>query len=90
MKFYYVKTDKLTKKALVKYAEWFHNCGFDTVEYNDGGWADQMIRNVAPHLRFNSQQDATTFILANGGQYSEEIPMVLEESDFETSMVRLI
>ena len=85
MKYYYVRIDRLNRKTLVENADWFEQCSFETVEYNEGGWADKQIRNVAPHLRFDSKQDALAYILARGGVYSEELPLVpgKDELDME-------
>ena len=75
MKHYYVKINKLDRKTLIDNAEWFEQCSFDTVEYNEGGWLDMEYNNVHPHLMFHSKQDALQFIIAKGGEYSETVPL---------------
>ena len=76
MKYYYVRIGRLNRNTLVTNADWIQECNFGVVEYNGGGWEDHAERNVAPHLRFDSREDALAYVLAKGGEYSEEVPLV--------------
>jgi len=75
MKYYYVQVPRLNRNTLIANADWIHSCKFGLVEYNEGGWSDHEERNVAPHFRFESREDALAYILAKGGEFSEEVPL---------------
>jgi hypothetical protein len=62
-------------------ASWLENRGMDDVEYHPGGWCDNTIHNVVPHLKFMREEDATAYVLAKGGKYSTEIPEDIPEVD---------
>lgn len=49
--------------------------GIDEVEYNDGGWSDHHLSNVAPHLKFDNHSDALVCALALGLLISTELPV---------------
>ena len=69
---------------------WLNQSGVGAVDYNEGGWSDQLIRNVAPHLKFENHEDAVAYILANGGEISKVIPEVRHDSeDFADGWRRL-
>ena len=76
MKYFYITIDRLNgRHQLMLLAEKLLTKGFDDrVEYHEGGWSDGMIRNTAPHLRFESEDDAIAYVLAYGGTYSTKIP----------------
>jgi len=46
----------------------------DRVEYSGGGWQDQMVHNVLPHLKFEHQDDAIAYVLKFGGQAIQHLP----------------
>lgn len=55
--------------------------GFDDrVLYNEGGWADKSIHNIAPHLMFENEDDAIAYVLAYGGEVSKELPEIIPGS----------
>lgn len=74
MKYFYVTISRLTSKELISLAEWRLQSGVETMDYASGGWTDQLIKNVIPHLRFDREGDAIAYVLAHGGSYSTTIP----------------
>ncbi len=73
--YYYVRIKKLNGRiGHIALAEWVNSSGVGEVDYNEGGWADTMIHNVAPHLRFDREGDAIAYILAHGGEVLKKIP----------------
>lgn len=72
---FYVKIPRLNGRMdHVALGSWLNQSGVGEVDYNEGGWTDQCIRNVSPHLRFESECDAIAFVLAHGGEISRTIP----------------
>jgi hypothetical protein len=53
---------------------WLNQSGVGEVEYNEGGWNDRHLGNIAPHLKFEREEDAVAYVLANGGEISKTIP----------------
>jgi hypothetical protein len=80
----YVKIKRLNgRKDLVDLAEKLEPKGFyDRVEYNEGGWADRVIHNVAAHLKFENEDDAIAYVLAHGGEISHTLPEMIPGVDF--------
>ena len=72
---YYVKTRLNGRKDYVRLAEFFNERGITNAEYFQGGWADQMVHNIASHIKFEDESDAIAYVLAVGGQVSKTIPM---------------
>ena len=50
--------------------------GYKTVEYCQGGWMDTSVGNIAPHLKFEDESDAVAFVIARGGEYCKEPPVI--------------
>ena len=46
----------------------------DRVEYNPGGWRDNQISIVLPHLKFLNEDDALAYVLSYGGNISRCVP----------------
>lgn len=75
MTYYYVRVEQFGHNLdFVKFAEWILRSGVGGVDYSKGGWADQMIKNAAPHIRFSKEEDAIAYVLAHGGSYSTTMP----------------
>lgn len=55
---------------------WLNQSGVGEVDYNEGGWCDNRMGNVAAHLKFENHEDAIAYVLANGGEVSKTIPLV--------------
>jgi len=47
----------------------------DRVEYHPGGWIDNKIHTVLPHLRFLNEDDAIAYVLSYGGNITRDIPV---------------
>lgn len=58
---------------------WLNQSGVFEVDYREGGWDDRHLGNIAPHLRFEKEEDAVAYVLANGGEISKTLPLVLIE-----------
>jgi hypothetical protein len=72
---FYVKIKRLNgRKDHAVLAAWLIQSGVVEVDYHEGGWADQFVYNLHPHLKFEREEDAVAYILANGGSYSMDIP----------------
>jgi len=74
---FYVKIRRLNGRqdhALL--GEWLNQSGVIEVDYHEGGWADQCINNIHPHLKFEKEEDAMAWVLAHGGNYTTRIPEV--------------
>ena len=52
--------------------------GLTNVEYFPGGWQDQVIYSVLPHLKFEDEEEALIYILAFGGKLSKELPIKMD------------
>lgn len=46
----------------------------DRIEYFSGGWMDKSVNIVSPHLKFEFEDDALAYVLANGGTVSTKPP----------------
>jgi len=53
---------------------WLNQSGVGEVDYNEGGWNDRHLGNIAPHLKFENEEDAVAYVLANGGEISKTLP----------------
>jgi hypothetical protein len=80
---YYVRVPRLNGRYdHAALGIWLLQSGVIEVEYYDGGWADRHVNNIAPHLKFEHEQDATAYVLANGGLCSKEIPEMVPGVDY--------
>jgi len=53
---------------------WLEQSGIKEVDYFEGGWMDNQVQSIHPHLKFETEEDATAFILVHGGTCSKELP----------------
>lgn len=53
---------------------WLNQSGVIEIDYHEGGWADQCINNLYPHLKFEREEDAIAYVLAHGGFYTTLVP----------------
>lgn len=75
MTYYYVRIERLNgRQNTRRLGEWLNSSGVIGADYNEGGWADGMVKNVSPHLRFEREDDAIAYVLAHGGNYMTHIP----------------
>lgn len=75
MKYYYIRINYINGvRDYVKLGEWLNSSGTGVVDYDKGGWSDQMMSNISPHLRFENEADAVAYILSHGGVCLTEIP----------------
>lgn len=47
----------------------------DRVEYSEGGWQDNNLKIVLPHLRFEFEDDALAYVISYGGKVVNDIPV---------------
>lgn len=72
---YYVRIKRLNgRQDHADLADFLNTCGISNVDYCIGGWEDQMVHNVAAHLKFETEEDALIYIIAKGGDYSTTVP----------------
>jgi hypothetical protein len=75
---WYVQVDRLSRNNFIDLVEKLQIRGFeDRVEYSEGGWQDYMMHTVQPHLKFDNEDDALSYVLAFGGEISKELPIRL-------------
>ena len=55
-------------------AKWALESGIGMIYLHNGGWQDEECASYYPHIQFETKEDATAYILANGGEYSSEVP----------------
>lgn len=48
----------------------------DRIEYFNGGWHDELVPIVEPHLKFENEDDAIAFVLAFGGKVETDKPLL--------------
>lgn len=78
----YVRIKRLNgNRDYADLGSWLNQSGVRAVDYNEGGWSDQLIRNVAPHLKFENHEDAMAYVLAHGGEISKVIPEVFQDAE---------
>jgi hypothetical protein len=71
----YVRIERMNGRGdHVKIGEWINQSGTGLVYYNAGGWCDRGLGHIAPHLKFENDEDAIAYVLANGGEISKTIP----------------
>ena len=80
----YVKIDShLSQHELVQLAEKLINKGFSgSIEYFSGGWTDSSVSNIAPHLKFNSEDEALIYVLTYGGEMSRDVPKIFPDQNY--------
>lgn len=73
----YIQIEPLNgRRSVYDLASKLETKGFgDGVEYNSGGWNDRQLGNIAPHLKFEDDEDAIAFVLAYGGKISKTLPV---------------
>lgn len=77
---FYVKIRRLNGRqdhALLGW--WLNQSGVGEVDYHNGGWADQCIYDVHPHLKFEREEDAIAYVLAHGGMVTKSIPEMIPQ-----------
>lgn len=80
---FYVRIRRLNgRNDHCRLADWVNRSGLGAVDYNEGGWNDGMIHNAAPHLRFDLEEDAIAYVLANGGTYTTRVPEAIPGVDY--------
>lgn len=73
---YYVRIDRMNgRRDFYNLAKNLNDHGYDDrVEYNPGGWVDNLIYTAAPHLKFVLEEDALAYSLTYGTTYGTIIP----------------
>jgi hypothetical protein len=74
----YVKIERLNGRNAFALLAWeLQQKGFDDrVEYFQGGWMDKELDHIHTHLKFEEHDDALAYVLAYGGEISNEIPKI--------------
>jgi len=71
----YVRIKKLNgRQDHATLGEWLNQSGVFEVDYFEGGWVDSVLPVIAPHLKFEIEEDAVAYILAHGGEITKELP----------------
>lgn len=79
---YYVRIPRLNGRMDHYFLSvWLHDSGINEVDYCEGGWEDNQLYNIAPHLKFEREEDATAYVLAKGGEFSRDIPEMKPAND---------
>jgi hypothetical protein len=75
--YYYVRIKRLNgRNDFCNLAQSLYEHGYDDrVEYFAGGWNDNVVYSVAPHLRFIEEGDAVAYCLTYGCTVSTQIPL---------------
>lgn len=72
---YFVKIIPLNGRyAKAELVSKLNACGISEAEYFPGGWLDNSMSNVFPHLRFQDEEDALMYALKFGGEVLNEPP----------------
>jgi len=75
---FYVRVRKLNGRSdHAKLGSWLNQSGVVEVDYHDGGWYDNIVANIAPHLKFELESDAIAYVLAHGGEVNRQVPEVI-------------
>jgi len=82
---YYVQIPRINgRKGHADLGTWLNTTGIGEVEYHEGGWSDGHINSIAPHLKFEREEDALAYVLTKGGNFSREIPEKLPRNAVES------
>lgn len=78
---FYVRTERINGRfRLALLCAELRSKGFgERVEYNEGGWHDNSLKLVAPHLRFKNGDDAMAYALSVGQAVLKTLPYMEEE-----------
>lgn len=75
MSFYVTINGKINgRNSLMKHYIFISERGIENVQYTPGGWDDSDMRNMLPHFKFETEEDALAFALATGGKMSKGVP----------------
>lgn len=73
---YYVRIPNVNgRKNLALLSEIFNEVGLLDVEYHSGGWVDECLFTIEPHLKFENEHEATLYILKYGGKIEDDLPI---------------
>ena len=75
--YYYVIINRLNgRNDYYQLGEKLNSAGYDDrVEYFPGGWVDNIMQCVKPHLRFTDESGAIVYCLATGSVCSKHMPV---------------
>jgi hypothetical protein len=77
---FYVRIQRLSgRNDHVILGSWLNQSGVGEVDYYQGGWDDTNMNNIAPHLKFEREDDAIAYVLAHGGEITRSIPEMVPE-----------
>lgn len=78
----YVRIKKLNgRQDHANLGLWLNQSGVVEVDYFEGGWVDSILPVVAPHLKFDIEEDAMAYVLAHGGEISKTLPVVKKDAE---------
>ncbi len=64
------------RRELCEFVDRIAPNGFgDRIEYSNGGWFDREPGSIAPHLKFDYEDDAIAYSLAFGGKVLSHRPL---------------
>lgn len=76
---YYVKIERLDRFDRMFLGIWLEESGVKEIDYHEGGWMDNCVNNVHPHLKFENEIDCLAYILSHGGEVSKTIPEMVPD-----------
>jgi hypothetical protein len=78
----YVRIKKLNgRQGHAELGTWLNQSGVGEVDYFEGGWVDSIMPVVAPHLKFDIEEDAMAYVLAHGGEISNTLPVLKKDAE---------
>lgn len=73
---FYVRIPSVNgRNNLTLLAEKFAEVGILDVEYHAGGWHNDWVASIPPHLKFENEEEATIYVLRFGGKIETRIPV---------------
>ena len=72
---FYVRATIIGRLDYLRLAAWLEQSGIGEAEVIPGGWTDYSIETIAPHIKFDLEEDAMAYILSHGGEYSKTVPL---------------
>ena len=72
---FYIRANIIGRYEHFRFAQWIEQSGIGEAEYFQGGWCDFSIDHIAPHIKFEREEDAMAYVLTHGGEYSKSMPL---------------
>lgn len=80
---FYVRIDRMNGRSdHMRLGDWLNRSGVVETHYYKGGWDDNHVHSIAPHLKFEREDDAIAYVLAHGGSYTTTVPELVPGIDY--------